>query len=75
MCSELKADLALLRREFEFTWSERNIEDDPEDWERFRYLIPVLEIEGKTLLYPPHSLYSVRHALLAAHEESKSVPS
>lgn len=65
LCDLLKADLAGLQREISFTVVERNIEADPADYERFRYLIPVLAV-GETLLYPPHDLMQVRRALLDA---------
>jgi hypothetical protein len=75
LCSDLKADLLRLRQEVDFTLIERNIEEDPADWERFRYLIPVLEIEEGSLLYPPHTLPTLRQALRTAHAQSRSLPS
>ncbi|MCC6166460.1 MAG: glutaredoxin family protein [Caldilineaceae bacterium] len=65
LCDLLKADLTGLQREIPFTVVERNIEADPADYERFRYLIPVLAV-GDTLFYPPHDLMHVRRALLDA---------
>lgn len=65
LCDHLKDDLAALRREIPFSVVERNIEADPVDFDRFRYLIPVLAV-GETLLYPPHDLLQVRRALLDA---------
>jgi hypothetical protein len=72
LCSDLKAVLLRLRQELDFSLVERNIEEDPNDWKRFRYLIPVLEIGGAALLYPPHSLASVRQALLTARQGQES---
>jgi len=63
LCTELKDDLLALQTEFNFILTERNIQDDPEDFARFRYLIPVLDIEGRELLYPPHTWHTVRRAL------------
>ena len=65
LCDQLKADLAQLQREIAFRIDERNIETDPADYERFRYLIPVLAV-GETWLYPPHDWMQVRRALLDA---------
>ncbi|MEZ4861517.1 MAG: glutaredoxin family protein [Caldilineaceae bacterium] len=66
LCEELKAELLTMQPDFGFTLHERNIEEDPEAFLQFRYLIPVLDIEGQPLLYPPHSWYSVYQALQAA---------
>ena len=63
LCEELKADLLALQPEVGFILSERNIEENAEDFARFRYLIPVLDIEGGELLYPPHARYRLRDAL------------
>jgi hypothetical protein len=65
LCEQLKGDLALLQAESVFTLDERNIELNAEDFARFRYLIPVLEIEG-VLYYPPHDLRQIRRLLRSA---------
>lgn len=72
LCDELKAELAALQAEVDFTWVERNILEDPALYERFRYLIPVLEIPNGPLLYPPHDRGQVREALLAAQESGST---
>jgi len=54
LCDDLKTDLAALQTEIAFVLTERNIDDDPADYARFQYLIPVLDIEGGPLLFPPH---------------------
>ena len=54
LCDELKAHLAALQPQMGFDMIECNIEEDAELFERFRYLIPVLDIEGGSVLYPPH---------------------
>ena len=66
LCSDVKMDLLALQDEIDFVVVERNIEEDPTDFERFRYLIPVLDIEGGEVLYPPHTFYALRNALLKA---------
>ena len=54
LCDDLRRELADFQQELGFTLVERNIEDDAQDMERFQLLIPVLDIEGGPLLYPPH---------------------
>lgn len=70
LCEELKADLEALRARWNFTLVERNIDDDPVAYERFRYLIPVLDIEGGPLLYPPHTMGAVEGALRSAAQST-----
>lgn len=72
LCDELKADLDNLQGQFSFTLVERNIEKSEADFERFRYLIPVLDIEGGPILYPPHSRQDMRLALATAADSSES---
>jgi hypothetical protein len=48
---------------------EQNIEQEAELFARFRYLIPVLEIDGGELLYPPHSFLRTAQALQAARPQ------
>ena len=72
LCETLKADLLSMQVSLGFRLIERNIEEDADDFLRFRYLIPVLDIEtgiiaANQLLYPPHSWHSVHSALAAAH--------
>ncbi|BAL99285.1 hypothetical protein CLDAP_12460 [Caldilinea aerophila DSM 14535 = NBRC 104270] len=45
---------------------EHNILEQPEAFERYRYLIPVLEIEGGPILYPPHEPGIIWQALSVA---------
>jgi thiol-disulfide isomerase/thioredoxin len=71
LCDDLKADLAPLVERWNVHLVERNIDDDPAAFERFRYLIPVLDIEGGPLLYPPHSRPQVEAALRAAGVTSR----
>lgn len=71
LCDDLRSLLDELRGEFDFTLVERNIEDDPDDFARFRYSIPALDVAGRSLLYPPHDAGGVRQALLAAGEAAE----
>ena len=64
LCQELKADLLSLQAALGFTLVEHNIEEDARDWQRFRYLIPVLDIAGGPTLFPPHTWGQVRQALI-----------
>jgi glutaredoxin len=66
LCDDVKTALAALDGDFPFTLVERNIEDDPGDMERYRYLIPVLDIEHGPLLYPPHEWNVLVDALRSA---------
>lgn len=68
LCDTLKADLLSMQDAIGFMLIERNIEEDPEAFAQFRYLIPVLDIEGDQLYYPPHTWHSVFQALQNAKE-------
>lgn len=68
LCEQLKEILLALRDDFQFELAECNILDSPEHFAAFRYLVPVLEIEGGSLLYPPHTWRSVQSALRAAQK-------
>jgi glutaredoxin len=71
LCDDLKTALAALEGDVAFTLAERNIEDDPADMDRYRYLIPVLDIENGPLLYPPHEWNVLVDALHAAAEKTE----
>ncbi len=71
LCTELKVDLAALQKEISFELVERNIEENADDFARFRYLIPVLDIAGGELLYPPHTWRHVHRALEVAQKKCK----
>lgn len=68
LCEEVKADLLSVQDQFGFTLFERNIEEDPELFARFRYLIPVVDIEEHPLLYPPHTWQNLYNALRMVQE-------
>ena len=74
LCETLKADLLTMQSKIGFTLLERNIEEDPDDFLRFRYLIPVVDIEGGTLLYPPHTWHTVFQAIVRAAQNAAQSP-
>ncbi len=70
LCDELKHDLAELQESLEFDVVEHNIDQDPEAFARFRYLIPVLDVENGPLLYPPHDGLTVMQTIQKAQRQS-----
>ncbi|MEZ4731662.1 MAG: glutaredoxin family protein [Caldilineaceae bacterium] len=72
LCEEVKADLLSIQVQMEFALFERNIEEDPELFARFRYLIPVVDIEDHPLLYPPHTWHSIYQALQRAQQAEQA---
>lgn len=72
LCEELKADLLAIQEEIGFSLHERNIEEDTDAWEQFKYLIPVVDIEDGPMLYPPHRWSSVYETLTQARVSSRS---
>jgi glutaredoxin len=68
LCDRLKADLLTMQGEIDFVLVEYNVTEDAALFERFRYLIPVLEIDNGMLLYPPHTWSQVYQALQAAQQ-------
>jgi glutaredoxin len=59
LCDEVKQELAGWQEALGFALGVRNIEEDPAEFARFRYLVPVIEIAGGPLLYPPHEWHEV----------------
>jgi thiol-disulfide isomerase/thioredoxin len=70
LCDELKQELLEIQKELQFELIERNILEDAETSTRYRYLIPVLDIEGGELLYPPHRRDIVHNALRSAYRQA-----
>ncbi|MBV7338737.1 glutaredoxin family protein [Chloroflexi bacterium TSY] len=70
LCDDLKADLAELQSKVGFALIEYNIEENAEMFERFRYLIPVLDIENGPLLYAPIN----RVELMRVLNTTKAIP-
>jgi hypothetical protein len=61
-----------MQQEIGFVLVERNIDDDATDLDRFQYLIPVLDIAGGPLLYPPHRwdvVFAALREAAAAHHD------
>lgn len=66
LCDAVRDDLELLAGETDFTLIEIDITGEPALNDRFRYLIPVVDIGDGGLLTPPHSMARLRSALAAA---------
>lgn len=63
LCDEAAEILTALAPEISFTWDLVNIELDASLFERYRYKIPVLEVEGGPTLTWPTTRERVRRAL------------
>ncbi len=70
LCDETRADLDLLAGELDFDLTEIDITINEEWFERFRYLIPVVDIDGGDLLTPPLTIRRLRDAIMAASERN-----
>jgi len=67
LCDEAKAKIERLRaRGYDLTINERDVSTDPALFERYRYLIPVVELPDGRTLEPPISEYKLEQALRAA---------
>lgn len=66
LCDDVRADLDLLAGETGFELREIDITSSDRLFERFRYLIPVVDIGGGELLTPPLSMRRLRDAITAA---------
>lgn len=69
LCDDLMADLVWLQRELAFTIVPVDITTDATLQEKFKYLVPVLEIGG-TLYHPPHDLLQTRQRVITASREA-----
>ena len=49
LCDIAKETLLVLRQEFQFSLTEVDIEKDSQAYEKYRYLIPVLEMNGRII--------------------------
>lgn len=65
LCDQVQDDLNWLRQEVPLRLKISDIEANAEQYERFRYLVPVVEIND-VLYYPPHDLLNLRRALIDA---------
>lgn len=51
LCEEAKLMLNLVQEDFPLEYKEVNIEEDDQVHKKYMLMIPVLELEGKILLY------------------------
>lgn len=72
LCDDVKADLQTLQSAICFCLCECNIEEDPTLFEKYRYLIPVVDIENGSMLYAPIYKQDLRQALKSA-QDSQSI--
>ena len=49
LCEIAKEELKAIRREFDFTIKEVDIEKDSLSYEKFKHRIPVVEVDGKII--------------------------
>jgi len=49
LCEIAKEELEVIRREFDFTFEEVDIEKDALAYEKFKHLIPVVEVDGRII--------------------------
>ena len=49
LCEIAKEELQAIRREFDFSFKEVDIEKDKLAFEKFKYLIPVVEVDGEII--------------------------
>lgn len=66
LCDDLLEELRYLNTAMRFKIEERNIERSAADFDRFKLLVPVLQIPGEGLLYPPHDPAVVQNAIASA---------
>ena len=69
LCDDALRELHGLQTEFGFALLKRNILEDEALFTQFRSLIPVVDVEGGPLLYPPHDWYTLRCALIGAQAQ------
>ena len=74
LCDDLLAPLHAMQADIDFQIVERNIEDNPDDFDRFQYLVPVLDVPGSGLLFPPHDMNNVRQTIGAASRTANKQP-
>lgn len=66
LCEVVRDQLKELRSRFEFELEERYIDDSPSDWERFRYDVPVVFIDGERAYNHRLDVAEVEKRLLTA---------
>ncbi len=65
LCDQLLDDLAWVQTQVSFAVEVRDIAADPVAADRFRYLVPVLEVDD-ALVYPPHDALRLLNRLTEA---------
>ncbi len=63
LCEIAKDALSSLKGEFDYELEEVNINDDPDLFEKYKYTIPVMVIDQKTMLESRIDTYKLRRAL------------
>ena len=66
LCDEAREAVLKARARFEFTLEEVDIESDPALHERYRYLIPVLAVNGREVFYGKVSVHRLLEVLKGA---------
>lgn len=66
LCDEAREMLATLATEFRLAITEVDITFDPDAYERFKYAIPVVEIDGLNRIGGRLSLHDLRCAIMEA---------
>jgi len=49
LCEPVEEVILAVRREREFEFEVRNIEDDPADFEKYKHAIPVVVVDGREI--------------------------
>lgn len=74
LCEDVHRDLRLLQGELDLCVDVVNIDTEPEAFQLYRYLIPVVDIEDGPLLTPPITLGQLRQALAVAGAPQSQLP-
>lgn len=72
LCEDTRRDLGAMQAAFALTVREVDITSDPALYERFRNVIPVVDIDGGALLYAPIGQAELRAALSAVARTGSS---
>lgn len=70
LCDDARADLDLLAGELDFALTEIDITSNQELFERYKYLIPVVDIDGGDLMTPPLTIGRLREAITEVGERN-----
>lgn len=65
LCDDVLRELAQIAADVPCIIESRDILAEPLDLERFRYLIPVVQVQDGPLLYPPHDRQTLAAAVRA----------